>query len=87
MSGSERYHEFKRRAASRVSEQFLLLVGQREEIKRERKEEKRGGRKKRGLHKRSRGVSRNRSNREKEHNYNHSFQQVVLELVGDLPTL
>ena len=31
ISGSELYHEFKRRAISRVSEQLVLLVGQREE--------------------------------------------------------
>jgi len=31
MSGSERYQEFKRRAASRVSEQLVLLVEQQEE--------------------------------------------------------
>jgi len=31
MNGSEQFDEFKRRAASRVSEQLILLVEQREE--------------------------------------------------------
>jgi len=31
MCGSERYHESRRRAVSRVSEQLVLLVEQREE--------------------------------------------------------
>ena len=44
MSGSEQYHEFKRRAVSRVSEQLVLhnkkKIGRRLEEKRERRRER-----------------------------------------------
>ena len=39
MSGSEQYHEFKRRAVSRVSEQ--LVLNNKKKIGRDKKEEKR----------------------------------------------